>query len=176
MFARKQPLKHMTDSNLLAAELRKNFSYDPETGDFTRICASNRSKVGDVPRVNSEGYVRIRLCGRMHAAHRLAWLWVHGSLPERDIDHINGVKSDNRIANLRDVAHAVNTANLIGPQANNTSGQLGVTRYKRKWRAQISVGGKMRYIGLYVTPEDAHKAYLASKATHHPESFLVSGL
>lgn len=166
----------MTNSKLLAAELRKTFSYDPETGIFTRIRASNRSKVGDVPRVNSEGYVRIRLCGRMHAAHRLAWLWVNGELPEQDIDHINGVKSDNRIANLRDVGRDINTANIFGPQANNTSGQLGVTRYKRKWRAQISVGGKMKYIGLYATPEDAHKAYLAAKAVHHPESFLVSSL
>lgn len=165
----------MTNTESLAAELRKTFTYNPETGVFTRIRASNRSKVGDVPKVNSEGYVRIRLCGRMHAAHRLAWLWVHGTLPEQDIDHINGIKSDNRIANLRDVSHAVNTANLVGPQENNTSGYLGVTRHKGKWRAQISVDGKMRYVGLFASAEEAHQAYLAAKANHHPSSFLVTG-
>lgn len=165
----------MSNIAFLAAQLRRNFNYDPETGLFTRIRASGGAKIGDVPRAGSEGYVRIRLGGKTFGAHRLAWLWVYGELPDRDLDHINGIKSDNRISNLRNVSHAINTANLVGPQENNTSGYLGVTRYKRKWRAQISVNGKMRYIGLFATAEDAHQAYLRTKAIHHPESFLVTG-
>lgn len=165
----------MNNNDLLAAELRKTFSYDPDTGLFERICSSGRAKAGYVPQPNSEGYIRIRLGKKMYAGHRLAWLWVHGNLPDGEIDHINGVKHDNRICNLRDVSHAINAANLVGPQANSTTGHLGVTRYKRKWRAQISVSGKMRYIGLFATPEDAHRAYLAAKAIHHPESHIVAG-
>lgn len=165
----------MSNIAFLAAELRRNFNYDPETGLFTRIRASGGAKIGDVPSAGSEGYVRIRLCGKTFGAHRLAWLWVYGELPERDLDHINGIKSDNRITNLRDVSHAINTANLVGPQENNTSGYLGVTRHKGKWRAQISVDGKMRYVGLFASAEAAHQAYLDAKATHHPSAFLVTG-
>jgi hypothetical protein len=164
----------MTNTDLIAAELRKNFHFDPEIGVFTRILASGGVKAGDIARPGSDGYVRIRLLGKTYKAHRLAWLWVHGCMPNGDIDHINGVKADNRITNLREASRAVNTANIFGPQVNNTSGHLGVTRYKLKWRAQISVNGKMKYIGLFATPEDAHRAYLAAKAIHHPSSFLVN--
>jgi len=165
----------MSNLEFISAQLRKNFIYDPETGVFTRIRASGGAKIGDTPRPGSEGYVRIRLCSKTYAAHRLAWLWVYGELPAGEIDHINGIKSDNRISNLRDVSHDINTANLVAPQSNNTSGYLGVTRYKKKWRAQISVNGKMRYVGLFATAEEAHQAYLAAKASHHPCAFIVAG-
>ncbi len=164
----------MSNLQSIEAELRKNFSYNPDTGVFTRICASGGAKVGDTPGPGSEGYVRIRLCGKTFGAHRLAWLWVHGELPDGEIDHRNGIKSDNRIENLRDVSHEINTANLVAPQSNNTSGHLGVTRHKGRWRAQISVNGKMRYVGLFATAEAAHQAYLSAKALHHPSAFIVA--
>lgn len=164
----------MENIELLAAELRRNFSYDPETGVFERIRALGGAKVGYVPSAGSEGYVRVRLCGRTYGAHRLAWLWVHGELPTGEIDHRNGNKSDNRISNLRDSSHADNTANLVAPQVNNTSGRLGVTRHKNQWRAQISVGGKMKYLGLFKTQDEAYAAYLTAKSLHHPSAYLAS--
>lgn len=96
----------------------------------------SRAKAGSVAGHSdrSRGYVDIRIDAKKYKAHRLAWLYVHGRWPEKLIDHINGVKTDNRLINLREASAAENAMN-------NPS--LGVYWCKRRraWRAFISVGG-----------------------------------
>jgi hypothetical protein len=155
-----------------AETLRGLLDYDPNTGIFRwMVQPNNRVKVGAVAgSVSSKGYTRIKINGMEFKAHRLAWLHFHGVMPTHDIDHINGNRADNRIANLRDVSRSMNLQNQTRPRTDNTSGYRGVSLHKsgKRWKAQIMVNGRKQYIGYFNTPEAAHAAYLAAKLRFHP--------
>ena len=162
----------MTDSKqeLTAERLRELLDYDPATGVFTRkVRTTNRIKVGDVAGyLRNDGYIRIKIDGRMHLAHRLAWLYVKGESPPDQIDHRNGIKTDNRIANLRLATHIENMHNRRKPHADNKTGFLGVSPSYGMFQARIGVNGKIKHIGTFPTPEEAHAAYVQAKRQLHP--------
>jgi hypothetical protein len=150
--------------------LREVVSYDPETGLFTWIRASNRRvRVGSTAGSLSEGYVEIGIDGHSYKAHRLAWLYVYGSWPVRDIDHLDGNRANNALANLRDVSRRTNIQNQRKAKPNNASGFLGVapTVSGRRWTAQVHVGGKKHHLGCFDSPQEAHEAYVAGKRRLH---------
>lgn len=104
--------------------------------------------------------------GKNYLAHRLAWFYVYGEWPKNQIDHINRIKTDNRIFNLRDVDNSTNQHNNA-LRKHNTSGTTGVMNCKSRncWGAQIYVNNKRIYLGIYKTKEDAilaRKKYEAS--------------
>lgn len=158
-------------SDLTQEKLRELFKYDPETGVFTwrvNIGRMKRIKAGTLAGgINTKGYWRVKIGGRYFQAHRLAWLYVHGVWPVDQIDHINGIKTDNRFANLRDVSHSVNQQNQRRATRNNNTGLLGVTAIKNRWQAQIGVDGTTKYLGCFTTPDQAHAAYVDAKRIHH---------
>jgi hypothetical protein len=92
---------------------------------------------------------------------------MHGSWPVGLIDHINGVKSDNRLFNLRVVDETGNSENVRRPNKRNKSGFMGVIWFQNKWRANITVNKKTKWLGDYATPKEAHAAYLGAKRLHH---------
>lgn len=104
-------------------------------------------------------------------AHRLAWLLHYGEWPSDDIDHVNGVRHDNRMDNLRTVKHADNLKNKC-IQKNNTSGVNGVSWSKaaKKWLAQISFNGMRENLGFFPNIEGAIAARKAAeeKYSYHP--------
>jgi hypothetical protein len=155
-------------SNLDFTRLREALAYDPETGVFTwRIRASKNTHIGEIagcPRPKM-GYIRISLDGGMYYAHRLAWGYVYGVWPAGQIDHINGVRTDNRICNLRDVTSSVNNHNSTRKAANR-AGYTGV-RMTPKGRYVATIC--RRHIGVFDTPDQAHAAYLAAKRAHLPK-------
>ena len=160
----------MAKADLTAQHLRELLHYDPDTGIFTRAVSQKgrNGRAGCVAGGKTEsGYIRISIHNRLHMAHRLAWLYVFGVWPGCDVDHINGAKSDNRIANLRDVSTSVNMQNQRTAQPRNASGYLGVTIHGGRFEASIKLNGKNIYIGSYKTPELAHSAYLAKKREIH---------
>ncbi|MEN9885444.1 MAG: hypothetical protein RL758_22 [Pseudomonadota bacterium] len=115
----------------------------------------------------SKGYIQIQLNKRLYKAHRIAWLLHFGSWPKGVVDHINGEKTDNRIENLRDVSIAVNSQNQRRPMSTNKSGYLGVSPFKGQWSAEILVSGRKKHIGLFETPDAAHRAYIEEKRKSH---------
>lgn len=143
------------------AELRARFSYYPQTGELIRRTRSNRAVRAGTR--NSCGYIRIIIEGKAYLAHRLVWLYVYGEFPRADIDHINGDRADNRIANLRDVPRAVNSGNRHTANRNSSHGVLGVTRASNRWMAQISTHGRKQYLGIFDTAEAAQAAYNSAK-------------
>lgn len=143
---------------LTAAELREILCYDPETGVFTRrIQTSKRIKPGDVCKtVAANGYVIISVKARRYTAHRLAWLYVHGEWPIGMLDHVNGVRTDNRIANLRLATQHQQNGNLR-IRSDNKSGFKGVCWDKRQQRWRVTLCGK--HIGQANTKEEAARLY-----------------
>ena len=133
----------------------ERLSYDPETGIF-RSNKTNRI----MGNKRSDGYMRVGIANGNYKAHRLAWLIVYGELP-KEIDHINRVKSDNRIANLRACSSLENVWNRP-LSVKNTNGMKGVSRTASKtspWAARISIKGKSTHIGAFLTAEEASLAY-----------------
>lgn len=110
--------------------------------------------------LNGEGYVQVSFLGRLYKAHHLAWLLATGEWPQEHIDHINGNRSDNRLANLRLASAAQNACNR-SISKNNTSGFPGVSwkSSKRKWVAIIQHRGVKRHLGYFDDPQRAAEAY-----------------
>lgn len=164
----------MADKDFSADYLRSILAYDADTGVFTRLVqTSNCIKVGDVAGSKSCGYLTIRILGRLYRSHRLAWLYAHGTWPISDIDHIDGNKSNNALANLRDVTATVNGQNQRRAHTRSSHGFLGVTRHGKRWAARITVDGKVRHIGgAFDTPELAHAAYVEAKRRLHEGCML----
>lgn len=158
-------------TNLTQERLRELLHYAPDTGVFTwRVDRSPRVRAGDRPASPTKaGYLRAGVDGQLHYLHRLAWLYVHGEWPAGVVDHVNGDRTDNRIENLRDVAHAVNMQNLKRARVDNKTKLLGV--YLRKdtgrYSANLKAPEGKRSLGCFATAEEAHVAYINAKRNMH---------
>ncbi len=149
------------------SDLHHSLDYDSETGGFTRkINASARGSLisrwhgkPTAYSVTSEGYLRVSVGTRQYLAHRVAWAMVYGEWPTDQIDHINHIRHDNRISNLRVVSDAENRKNMK-LRTDNGSGVAGVTwrSERKKWRARVQVAGKGIFLGNFDSIDDAIKA------------------
>lgn len=156
------------------SRLCEAFSYDVTTGLFWWKIKLGKSKVGKLAgRRNHEGYWTLKLDGKGMMGHRVAWLLCTGAWPEDSIDHINGVRDDNRFENLRECSRLENMQNYPTP-ASNSSGFVGVywNSTAKKWTAQIRVGqgrgDRTRItIGYFDKLEDAAAAHAKKKAELH---------
>jgi HNH endonuclease len=144
-------------------ELKSKIAYDPTTGHFQWIGVrrGRPSKNNFAGNIKPDGYVQIEISGKRYYAHRLAWFFTYGVWPDGDIDHKNHNKSDNRIDNLRDVSHRVNSINRKSYQKNNTHGTLGITYNKKNQRWYATFCNKHQ--GSFLNEEDASIAYLKAK-------------
>lgn len=141
--------------------LKELLHYNFKTGLFYWVVSRGNIAVGSLAGcLNNNLYTHIAIDGVKHLAHRLVFLYVEGKLPQNMVDHINGVKDDNRWINLRHATRSENQMNL-GIRVDNTSGYKGVNWYKRdkKWLVQINVSGNSVYIGLFGCKHTAARAY-----------------
>lgn len=143
----------------LLKRIKQSLSYNPFTGDFTwRIRPSNRIQIGGIAgTVNpSHGYHQIRLDNKKWYSHRLAYVLMLGKLPDDQVDHLNGIRHDNRWINLRQADQGINSKNLRLPKR-NTSGHIGVSWYKKRktWETYIRVDGHLHHLGCYKNLNDA---------------------
>lgn len=174
-------MSKLTDK-LTAERLRSVLDYSPDTGIFIwkyrpesefgsyrafRIWnGQHQGKVAGSPA--SGGYLRIKIDQVGYLSHRLAWLHTHGNWPENSVDHINGVRADNKIKNLRDASPSENSQNQRkAPASNKSTGVLGVTNYGGRFVARIRINGKKTNLGTFDTVDSAHHAYVMAKRQHH---------
>lgn len=145
--------------------------YTPDTGYFYwKVDVAKSVRAGSIAGTIASGNrIRITYGGNIYFAHRLAWLLTYGKWPDGVIDHIDGNSLNNRISNLRDVSVVVNGQNRKMSQNNNLVGLLGVGLHKAsgKFQSRIKVGDKLIHLGLFLTAEEAHAAYLAAKRKYH---------
>lgn len=168
------------DSIPSPSELRALLDYNPQTGALTW-----RTRKGDgretsrwnsryagreAGGINAIGYRNISIFGRSYSAHRLIWAIAYGEWPEDEVDHINNVRHDNRIANLRQATTSQNAMNRLR-RSDNKAGYKGVRFYKRtgRWMASIRVNGKQQHLGYFDTAKQAHIAYKEAARKHHGE-------
>lgn len=149
--------------------IRKMLSYNPDTGELRWLVSSGTVKAGAIASsVNRLGYGRVKILGKMRAAHRVAWALFHGDFPESEVDHVNGIATDNRIANLRLATRSENQCNRSAHK-NNKSGYKGVNWNSGvgKWAARCAVNGKRKHIGYFDDVVDAASAYNRVAAEMH---------
>jgi hypothetical protein len=157
-------------------------SYDQSLGEFRwNVDRARGAKKGGVAgTIGHQGYIAIGVDRRYYKAHRLAFLFAFGRWPNGVVDHINGVKSDNRLENLRDVTQAQNSRNQAAPK-NNKSGFKGVHWHVRrnKWCASIRLNRKLIHLGYFDTPQEAATAYDEGSLKYHGsfgrQSALLTG-
>jgi hypothetical protein len=158
----------MTDKNLPSVEyLRKRLRYEPETGklfwldceDMPNCWRAKWSGKAAFTAVGFWGYRIGAINNVSFLAHRISYALHHGNWPSDQIDHINGVRDDNRIANLRVVSPQENLRNA-SMRSDNTSGVCGVYWHKQteKWQARIKVDGRFKHLGLFTSIEAAAAA------------------
>lgn len=168
-------------AELTYAEVARLLKYEPEAGRlFWRERPRSMFKSEHLWRLwnfrfaGKEAFTALRrgypaggILGRVYCAHRVAWLLFYGVWPTHEIDHIDGDKTNNRIANLRDVPKSVNLRNAR-MKRNNTTGATGVYWDKRsaKWQAQITVDGRQRSLGYFDEKADAVAARAATNEKH----------
>jgi hypothetical protein len=168
---------------ITAEYVRSILDYNPDTGIFVwreRPFKNFKTKkgwdffnslyAGKQAGGEKEDYIVIGLDRKIYPAHVLAWLYEYGIYPDLQVDHVNRIKTDNRISNLRLATNSQNKYN-IGKRSTNTSGYKGVSLVKKtgKWFAKICVDGKQIGLGHFITPEEAHAAYCAAATKYHGE-------
>lgn len=151
--------------------LKSRLKYNQSNGIFSWINdQSNRKTKGIAGGLDSLGYRRIKIDGKLYLAHRLAFLYVNGFFPSDCADHVNGERDDNSWENLRACTLAQNQRNRKIAK-NNTSGFKGVSWMKDrdKWRGDIKKFGKNVHVGIFKSLEEAKKAVIKKREELHGE-------
>lgn len=157
--------------NLSQESLKELLSYDPMSGVFRWKRNRPRARVGDTAGyLSSGGYMRVQVAGRSYPLHRLAFLYMEGSFPADEVDHINRDRVDNRFSNLRKVEKAANLRNK-GVYRNSALGVTGVVQRGARYRAYINRDGRRVNLGTFDTLSEARQAYAGAKEILHPEYF-----
>ncbi|NBJ09328.1 HNH endonuclease [Microvirga arsenatis] len=148
--------------------LRELLTYDPGTGDIRWAVRRSGSRgIGSIAgHTSKDGYIRIEINDRSFLAHRVAWALYHGVWPPAYLDHLNGNRSDNRIANLRS---ATATENRRYRASRNSTGFRGVSRSGNRFAASITVDGRTIHLGSYRLPEVAAEVYAQAARQHFGE-------
>ena len=155
--------------NVSPTRLRELLEYNTTTGQLFWRVDRGKVKAGkEITCLNGAGYIVVRVDDVLLRAHRAIWAMIYDEWPNTEIDHINGVRCDNRLENLRQATHTENMKNIKKP-ATNRSGFKGVSwHYKgQKWQAHIKADGVNHYLGLFDTAEQAHEAYKEASQKLH---------
>lgn len=142
--------------------------YNPNTGMFRHVppCSNNARRDWHQSSSEHARSYSVWFDGRNMRAHRVAYYLMTGDWPDT-IDHIDGNPKNNGWSNLRSVDTRTNDRNLHRARAHNSPGTLGVTKFRNKFRARITVNGVGIHLGVFTSEAAAQAAYTEAKQTHH---------
>ena len=148
----------MTRKEKCEVLIERGYSYNSETGNIY-------NRFGKISNAHCNDYViignRVNKKNFNLYGHHFAWYCVYGNCNTEEIDHINGVKYDNRICNLRSVTHQQNQWNFVNAKGYSWN------KSSNKWQSRIQVNRKLICLGTYNTEEEARQAYLNAKEKYH---------
>lgn len=161
----------MPEKTLTQNRLKELLNYDPGTGVFAWKVSRGRVKAGSLCTCHDRyGYIYIQINGKSYRAHRLAFLYIDGEIPEQ-VDHINHIRDDNRWNNIRCASNSINSRNrsLLASSLSGIHGVLWKPDRKR-WYSYIRVSGELLYLGFFDNLLDACCARKAAEVKHgfHP--------
>lgn len=161
--------KRDRNNRISPEELNKQFNYDPETGILTwKFSKKGRRTNQALGNLNSGGYLRVGVNYQEYLVHRIIWTMVKGEWPVTDIDHIDGVTTNNKWDNLRLATESQNIQNQKKGHKGSASKYLGVSRnWGSSWRAEICINRVNKHLGTFATEEEAYAAYLEAKRKLH---------
>jgi hypothetical protein len=147
------------------------FEYEAETGHLRRKTRRGNKCAGQIAGgLLTDGYVSVGIDGLPYLAHRLAWLLAYGEWPDRQIDHINGERADNRLSNLRLATNAQNCRNQKPRRSKSGLKGAAWCDTRKEYVATIRTEpGKRKRLGRFKTAEEAHEAYKAAAKIYHGE-------
>ena len=152
--------------------LQEALNYNPLTGDFTwKTKISRKVNIGqEAGCPMPSGYKKITIFGRQCLAHRLAFLYMTGTWPQGQIDHIDGNTSNNVWINLRDCSPRENSCNT-SLRKDNTSGIKGVSLHKRTgmWTVHIYINGRDTNLGYFKDKTEAQEVITTAREQYHGE-------
>jgi len=148
----------MTELERCKLAKEKGYIYNPITGEL-------RGVKGNVLKAKSEGYIHCKIYHENEVynvmGHRIAWYLYYGELPENQIDHIDGNRTNNKIDNLRDVTSQQNAMNRTKAKG------YSFCKRSNKFFAYIMIKGKGKSLGYHNTEAEAHNAYLEAKNKYY---------
>lgn len=165
-----------SESSIDINKIKKHISYNPYTGEFVWLLPTSiRVKTGQKAQsFTKTGYYELSIFNKRFLCHRLAWLLEKGSIEGFVIDHINGIKTDNRIVNLRAVKDLQNLQNKVKADKRSKTGVRGVylAKSRNKWVAQITIDRKTKHLGSFDSIEKAKQEYIKAKKQFHSAPIL----
>lgn len=165
---RKDVISHLASHQIDAANVHDIFEYSDGRLLWKTTTCGRRIAGDEAGYINDDGYIVVEVKHKAAGVHRIVWLMHHGVWPDGEIDHINGIRNDNRIENLRDVGHKTNSENRRKASTRSITGVLGVSHFHGgKFRARIRTSGKLVSLGIFDTAELAHAAYVDAKRRLH---------
>ncbi len=154
--------------------LRQLLTYDPATGHFTRRVTRGRAVAGSrAGFAQTQGYIQIGVNRSFYLAHRLAWLYMTGDWPVAEIDHRDGDKANNKWVNLRSATRTENCANARkrrsykGVACSSPFKGVSFCKSTGRWQSHICKHGRMFYLGMFDTQEEAHATYVRAATEMH---------
>jgi len=154
----------------LAARLSADF----ETGSLIWRTGPYKGRLAG--KIDAKGYLLVMVDGIRLRAHRVVYALRYNEWPKQQIDHINGVKTDNRIKNLRLASNSLNQQNKIQPNGKTVTGSRGVSFTPNSkvnpYRVEIQIDGNRHYIGAFPSIEAAEQAYIKAKKVLHAEAVV----
>ena len=145
--------------------LKSILEYNPETGLFTWLVNYHSRMIGKEAGTGSKGYKYIVINKKKYLAHRLAFLYMLGYIPDKEIDHKDGIKDNNAWLNLREATPRQNMANRVATKRSKT-GVKGVSFHEKSGVYQVHIS-----LGCYDTLEEAKKVYDETAKKLHGDFF-----
>lgn len=157
----------MAKIKTLPEKIKLHQLFDYKNGNLYWRQSKSKARQGNVAGwLEKNGYMACGIDGMRYRVHRLIFAFHYGWCPEF-LDHINGIKTDNRIENLR--VATVSQNNVNKKTGKNKTGFKGVCIERKKFKASIRINKKSKHIGYFATAEEAHKAYIKMAKTIYGE-------
>lgn len=144
---------------LLTVDRIKDLFYEKDGVLYNKISRGRARQDAPSGSVDKQGYICVRVQGKAYKAHRLVWVLYNNDWPTKDLDHLDGNPANNSISNLREVTNRQNALN-------RKIKAKGYTKIGSKYKAQIKVSGKLIYLGVFNTEEEASNAYIEARENY----------